>query len=45
MLQGDEQNKVLEDKIKARAKRVFELVDKNHDGQVTVDEFKTVRLN
>ena len=42
MLQGDEQNKVLEDKIKARAKRVFELVDKNHDGQVTVDELVNV---
>lgn len=42
MLQGDEQNKVLMDKIKARAKRVFELVDKNHDGQVTVDELVNV---
>lgn len=41
-MSGDEHNSVLEEKIKARAKRVFDLVDKNHDGQVTVDELVNV---
>lgn len=29
-------------KIRARARRVFEMVDKNHDGYVTVDELVNV---
>lgn len=32
----------VDEKIKARARRVFDLVDKNHDGQVTVDELVNV---
>lgn len=31
-----------EKRIQARARRVFELVDKNHDGYVTVDELVNV---
>lgn len=32
----------IEEKIKERAKKVFDLVDRNHDGQVTVDELVNV---
>lgn len=35
-------NADVDGRIKARAKRVFQLVDNNHDGYVTVDELVNV---
>ncbi|XP_067938068.1 neuronal calcium sensor 2-like [Watersipora subatra] len=42
MTSRDGSSTAVEEKIKARAKRVFDRVDKNHDGQVTVDELVNV---
>lgn len=38
----DCESMAVDEKIRARARRVFDLVDKNHDGQVTVDELVNV---
>lgn len=38
----DSANPKMDEKIRARARHVFDLVDKNHDGQVTVDELVNV---
>ena len=42
MVGKDSDTLAMDEKIRSRARRVFDLVDKNHDGQVTVDELVTV---
>jgi len=43
MMAGEDSKQVtVDEKIRSRARHVFDQVDKNHDGQVTVDELVNV---